>query len=319
MNRPARLACFAAAALIGLLPLTAGAETPSPSPSLDTILARPPAADFVELTSTAFDGHFTAHDYATLAGTSKTAAIENTLNREGFVDGFGHTWIQRSTNHVLLEAVLAFTGGRGAKRWLLAAEAGDKSDPSYVKADTADGLGTYYGGHFSFSASGTLGDVFSFVRGNDVFIVSAVSQKDDVLSLASTQARAQYDAAPDSTIPSSQWPENATTGSPAFQLGAAVGLVLAVVFVGAVIALVVVLVVRSRRPAPVPVYGGVAFPVLQFSPDGNYWYDGQGWRDASRDVPPAAQRSSDGTLWWDGRTWRPVPQQPQPLQQPPAG
>jgi len=44
------------------------------------------------------------------------------------------------------------------------------------------------------------------------------------------------------------------------------------------------------------------------SPDGNYWWDGQTWRDASREAPPAALRSLDGYYWWDGRTWRTVPQ-----------
>lgn len=311
VKRPAGFAV--AAAFAALIPLTAVAATPSPSPSLETVLAKPPAADYTELTSSGFDGQFTAHDYGALAGASKATEVENTLNREGFVDGFGHTWIQRSSNHALLEAVLAFSGGRGASRWLVAAEAGDKSDPSYQHADSATGLGTYYGGHFSYAQSSTLGDVYSFVKGNDVFIVGAVSTKDDVLALATTQAQAQYAAAPDSTIPSSQWPENATSNSASAASG--LGLVLALVFVVAVILVVVGLVMRGRRRAMAPVYAGMAAPAVQMSPDGHYWYDGQGWRDASAEVPPTAQRSSDGSLWWDGRTWRPVP----PPQQPPAG
>jgi hypothetical protein len=80
-----------------------------------------------------------------------------------------------------------------------------------------------------------------------------------------------------------------------------------------------------RRAAPAPAYamaGG--YPMteapgpgeppasLQMSPDGNYWWDGQTWRDAAHEAPPWAQRSSDGIYWWDGSNWRPVPPAPQP-------
>jgi hypothetical protein len=43
------------------------------------------------------------------------------------------------------------------------------------------------------------------------------------------------------------------------------------------------------------------------SPDGAFWWDGQTWRDAQHEVPPAAQRSADGAFWWDGQKWRAVP------------
>ena len=36
----------------------------------------------------------------------------------------------------------------------------------------------------------------------------------------------------------------------------------------------------------------------------HYWWDGQSWRDATRDVPPEAIRSEDGVYWWDGAAWR---------------
>jgi len=51
---------------------------------------------------------------------------------------------------------------------------------------------------------------------------------------------------------------------------------------------------------------------IQLSEDGNYWWDGQTWRDSSREVPPTAQRSFDGVTWWDGRSWRPVPPATEP-------
>jgi hypothetical protein len=322
VNRLIYAPLLAAAALA--MPLSvAAAPTPTPSPGLDQVLVAPPSG-YTELTSSPFHGEFTATDYAQASDASQASEIEATLKHDGFVDGFGKTWLQQSSAHVLLLGVLAFSGGRGARDWLIAAEAGDKKDPSYVRADTIDGIGTYYGGHFSYTDSKTVGDAFSFVKGNDVFLVAAVSTKDDVLSLAQTMSKSQYDQAPSETIPSARWPENATSSSgpsAALGFGIVAGIALVVIVLG------VVLVMRARRarmapaipggpyPGPaVPGYGAAgpapapAAGAVQMSPDFNYWWDGQAWRDASTDVPPGAQRSGDGTLWWDGRTWRPVAQ-----------
>ena len=312
-------------AVIAVLAPLSAAAAPTPTPSLDQVLIAPPTG-YTELTSSPFHGEFTAADYAQASDATNASQIEATLKHDGFVDGYGKTWLQQSSAHVLLLGVLAFTGGKGAHDWLLAAEAGDKKDPSYVKADSMDGIGTYYGGHFSYTDSKTVGDAFSFVKGNDVFLVAAVSTKDDVLALAQTVTKSQFDKAPSSTIPSAQWPENAGSNSPAFQAGYIIGGLIPLILIVGVILLVVGLVRRNRRPAMaspmaasaygapgMPTYGAPAAGTpaaggVQMSPDNNYWWDGQAWRDASKEVPPAAQRSSDGTLWWDGRTWRPVAQ-----------
>jgi hypothetical protein len=313
-----RFISAAAAAAMALAPFTAAAASPSPSPSLDSIIAKPPSG-YTQLTSSPFHGEFTASQYAGQAADStKRSQVEATLTREGFVDGYGDTWVNRSSGHVLIEAVLAFTGGRGARRWLTAAEAGDKSDPTYSHSNSMSGIDPYYGEHVVDKTNNTTGDAFSFVKGNDVFLVLAASGADDNLTLATSQTTAQYQSAPDSTIPSSQWPENQSSNSAAFDAGRLTGDVLFGVLILGVIGVVVGLILRSRRRAVAPAFfaAGMATPAVQMSPDGNYWYDGQGWRDAAQEVPPTAQRSSDGTLWWDGRTWRPVPQPVQPPQAP---
>jgi len=318
MSRVNRLIYALAISFLALGPLTAAAA-PIPSPGLDTVLVAPPSG-YTELTSSSFHGSFTAHDYAVASDEAQAAEIEKTLNHDGFVDGYGKTWIHQASQRAMVEAVIAFTGGRGAKDWLTAAEAGDKSDPSYVRADAITGVNPYYGGHFKYSSSNTVGDVFSFVKGNDVFIVGVVSTKDDVLSLAMTQTKTQFDQAPGQTIPSSQWPENASkpvAGS--FPL-LAVGIIGALI----VVAVVAVLALTMRRrsgmtPAMAAAPGAMGSPPaggVQMSTDGKYWWDGQNWRDAATEAPPSAQRSSDGALWWDGQNWRPVPhagppQQPQ--------
>jgi len=73
---------IAALAALLLWPLTAAAATPSPSPSLDSILAKPPGSDFAELTTGQLHGEFTSHDWAASNGTSGTSATETeaTLN-----------------------------------------------------------------------------------------------------------------------------------------------------------------------------------------------------------------------------------------------
>jgi hypothetical protein len=325
MSGVKRLIFLIAAAAFALLP-TAGAAaspTPTPSPALDSILAKPPSTDFTELTTGTLHGEFTSHDWATNANSAET---ETTLNRDGFIDGFGKTWASTPSRHALVEAVMAFNGGSGAKKALTALEASDKADAHYSHAETLTGVDPSYGVHFIDTTNKTFEDLFVFVKGNDLFFVIFASVKDDLLTLATTQAKSQFDSAPASTIPSSQWPENATSHSAAYQLGRATALVLPIIFVVGVVGVVVGLILRNRRRAAVPVYAAAvpgygavapAVPEVQLSPDGNFWWDGQTWRDASQAAPPAAQRSSDGTLWWDGRNWRPVPQTAQ-AQPPPT-
>lgn len=304
----------AAVAALALSPLTAAA-TASPSPSLDQVLAAAPSG-YTELTTGGLHGQFTAHDWAITNATGSDATeTENTLNHDGFVDGYGKLWAQAAASHALFEAVMAFSGGQGAHRALTAFEVSTKAEQGYKHPDTLSGIDTYYGAHVVDPSSGAIVDEFNFVKGNDVFFVALGSQKDDVLQLATTQAKAQFDSAPESTIPTSQWPENASgssgSGFPAAGLGAIIGIIVAVV------AVIVFLARRRATPTPMMVGAG-AVGGIQLSQDGNFWWDGQTWRDASREVPPTAQRSSDGTLWWDGRTWRPVPTQTEQPGPPPT-
>jgi hypothetical protein len=337
MSRVKRLALAASVAWFALTPLVASA-TPSPSPSLDTVLAQPPAG-YTELTTSTLHGEFTAHDWASSnssgSGGVSPTETENTLKSDGFVDGYGKTYVQTTANHALIEAIMAFSGGQGAKSALTSLEKSDKSDPSYKHADAISGIDNYYGAHFADTSTNTVGDLFVFSKGNDVFLIVAASTKDDVLTLATSQAQSQFTSAPDSTIPTSQWPENAT---PASSGG---GAVLGLVILAAVVIIVVgavVFVMRSRRRVAAPVggftpmsgyptggtpmdaqpgYGMAQAPpvqaaavppsAVQMSDDGYYWWDGQTWKDASLAAPPQAQRSPDGTQWFDGKNWRPVP------------
>ena len=309
-----RFLCSAAVCVIALAPLTALAASPSPSPGLDTVLAPAPSG-FAELTTASLHGEFTAHDWAVNASGASPQETESTLNRFGFVDGYGKEWSSASLRRGLVEAVMAFSGGSGAKKALTALESTDKADSHYAHPDTISGIDTYYGAHFT--PTGAFEDEFVFIKGNDLFIVIFAGAQDTVLSPATDQAKAQFDSAPAETIPSSQWPGNQQSSSSSGFGG--IGLIVPIIVITAIIAAVVGVIRRRQRP-PAMAMGTYAPPTMsatgevQMSPDGNFWWDGQAWRDAAHEAPPFAQRSSDGSLWWDGRTWRPVPQG-----QPPAG
>jgi len=332
MSRMNRFLRAAAVSLVALWPLAVSAASPSPSPALDQVLAVPPSG-FSEVTSASMHGEFTAHQYAANADVSKQTNVENTLKHDGFVAGYGKTWVSNAAQHVLVEEAMAFTGGRGARDWLNAAEVADKANATFQHADSMSGIDPYYGEHIFDSASKLYGDGFAFAKGNDVFVVAVVSTKDDTLTQATAQTRVQYSSAPDQTIPTSQWPENnqtVDTSSSAYQIGVVVGRILVFAVIAGLVVVVIGLVMRNRRRAaagPAAAYAAAdpyagayaaATPdpgALQMSPDGGWWWDGQAWRDAAHEVPPTAQRSPDGGFWWDGRAWRPVPQ----MQAPPAG
>src|SRR2546423_4216119 len=250
VNGLIRTLTLVAAVALATSPLSgAAASTPSPSPSLDKVLAPPPGSDFTELTTGVLHGEFTAHDWATTnASGSDATETEKTLTKDGFVDGYGKTWAQPSAGHAMIEAVMAFSGGQGARKALTSLEASDKADKSYQHANTISGIEPYYGAHFADTASTTVGDLFVFVKGNDVFFVILASQKDDVLTTATTQAKAQYDAAPASTIPTGQWPENAV--KPVSGSSAALGIGVIAAIIVAIVAVTAVLAARQGGPDP---------------------------------------------------------------------
>jgi len=138
--------------------------------------------------------------------------------------------------------------------------------------------------------------------------VIAVSPQDDLGSTAANQTTAQYAAAPDATIPQSQWPQS-NSATVAYNFGSFLGVAIVLALLAGVVLLVVGLTRRSRRRTGFvgALPGAISGAGVQMSPDGRYWWDGQSWRDAQVEVPPTAQRSPDERSWWDGRQWRPVP------------
>lgn len=60
------------------------------------------------------------------------------------------------------------------------------------------------------------------------------------------------------------------------------------------------------RAVPEPAVETQRGPVIQMSPEGTEWWDGDEWRDVRTATPPTAQRSDDGKWWWDGSAWHEV-------------
>ena len=292
-----------------LLPFSAAADV-SPSPSLAQIMLPAPGG-YTGQRSTVLSGSFTSQNLSSVWGT-RSADAQKALEQDGFVDGYGIAVVDETAQRALITYIVAFAGGQGAMDWLSFAMAGDKADPTYQHADSISGIDPYYGEHNVYP-SHDVSDAFVFVKGNDLFVVGFESTQDDVLNLAMSRAKNQYDSAPNSSIPPAQWPENFKTPASSqggasqgatIAVGGLVGDVVILALVVGVILLVVALVRRSR-PRPTAPDGGT-WSAVHLSPDGGYWWDGHGWRDAAHEVPATAQRSPDGRFWWDGRQWRPV-------------
>ena len=301
LNRMIAIVCMAV-----VFHPAAALASPTPSPSLSGILAPPPTADYVEAAPTSasvLEGQFDATTFGVKLKVPNAAQVEQTLARDGFVDGFWRTW-QKGHERVLLEMVIAFSGRDGAKSWLRGAEATDKLDADYLHPLSISGIDEYYGAHFYYKSSRTYGDWYAFVKGNDYFGLVIASAHDDLGTSAADQTKAQYAFAPAATIPQSQWPESRSS-TVAFNVGSLLGGGIVLVLLAGLVLFVVGLARRSRRQTSFA--GSVPGAGVQMSPDGRYWWDGQSWRDAQVQVPPSAQRSADGHFWWDGKQWRPVP------------
>ncbi len=274
MSRVKRLLNAAPAFLLALAPVIAiAAASPSPtpptnlSPTLDKVLVAPPAG-FALFNGADMHGHVSAHQLAQTYGV-KSAEAERLLGQNGFVDAYGQYWFKQSALQFVVEAVVAFTGGRGARSWLNYDKTADVASTEYQHADTMSGITPYFGVHMTTATS--VGpaylDAYTFVKGNDEIVVGVVSLRNDGLNLATAQTQKEYAGAPDQTIPPAEWPENtAPSAVPVAAHTSALPGALGYGLIAAAAALAVALAVflllaRARRQAvPAPVLAGAPLP-----------------------------------------------------------
>src|SRR5579859_1412919 len=253
MLRAAMRSMVAACLAATIVPVAVATASPAPSPGLDTILAAPPTADYQEIdpsTPGILEGPFDANGYASIGGGGNTSKTVKTLGDDGFIAGFGRAWAQQSTHRVLVEIVVAFSGGKGATTWLGQSEQADLADPTYQHAITVDGIDSYYGARLSDSAH-YFADAFVFIKGNDGFLVSTISDTDTLGDSAAAQTRVQYLRAPAYTIPPSGWPgaKHGLTLSMATLTELAPRVTAGLATVGALFWAVLIWVRARRRPA----------------------------------------------------------------------
>ena len=206
MLRTAVRATVASCVAALLLPVSVAAA-PAPKPHLSEILAEPPSDGYVEVqahTPGVLEGPFDAGEYASIGGADYGTTFL-ALRNDGFIAGYARAWVQQSPSRVLVEIVVAFSGGTGARAWLQQSEQADLADPTFRHSISVDGIDTYYGARMSDSSS-YFADAFLFVKGNDGFLVSTISGLDDLGDSAAQQTRVQYRRAPAYTIPPSGWP-----------------------------------------------------------------------------------------------------------------
>jgi hypothetical protein len=346
-----RLLCSLGLAAILLLNSAIAFAAPTPSPGLDGILIKPVGTGYKEAlkaTTGIVEGPFDAAKYAEVTAAPDAAAVAQALAKAGFLSGYGRTWSTAGSAHVFVEAVMAFTGAKGASSWLRQSEAADKADPSYSQAMTISGIDPYYGAKLIDKVHKIYGDEFVFAKGNDLVLITYVSGKNDLGTIAATQAKKQFDATPAYTIAPDQWPENIVVSTSPFSGLKTVGLVIgALILLGLIGAAGFILWTRRRPrlqaipaqdppgfvsgtsitvpqaaetppavalPMAVAASGAAAPPIMEgpfvMSEDRLSWWDGAAWRNAEHEVPPAAQRSEDNNFWWDGEAWRPMPVSP---------
>ena len=261
----------------------------SPAPDLSTYLAPAPSPDWVDAPAApdVINGPFTAHDWAAYVGDTRT---EGTLNRTGFVAGYGKSWEQKVTQDFLEEQVFEFKSSDGARRAYDGFKLAGQTSKHYSSEFAAWDSKVSWGSKYVFDDGDQLFSV-QFRKGPLFFMVNLYSTDRDLTGTAVQIARGEDDAAPLLT-------ELANSTSPlpqAAQWAIGLGLIVFVVLVGTVIFVIV----RQRRTEIPLVAAG-----LQMSADRAYWWDGAQWRAAATDIPPTAQRSADGVYWWDGQTWR---------------
>jgi hypothetical protein len=228
-------------ALAGFLTMTsiAAEAAPSPNPAaLRATLADPISQDFVEAdqgTPGTVEGSLDATRY--VDSTSATAAerqgMLDSLNRNGFISGYGREWYKPRSNDFLGELVLAFTNPNGARATASLSKiryAQDKGFQSFTDSLIPGGYA------LTEVASGYSWTVVVFTKADGMYAVAGGSPSDFMSADVLAQAQKEYRLAPANTLA----PSHQTA-----PIGFALALLLVLLITGGLVLFAVI----RRRPS----------------------------------------------------------------------
>ncbi len=246
--------CALAVAALAMTPIAAAAAS-APSPgTLRAALAAPLDRSFVEAdvgTAGTLEGPFDAEAYASYSDLDVQTgqAMVKSLQRNGFVGGYGRQWYKPRASEYLGELVMVFTRSSGASSIANASKIRYQQDQGF-QSMVEPHLNKDSFGVTEISA-GYHWTAVIFEKGNNLFAIGQGSTADFMTDAALAQARRAYASAPSSIGAPAQ--SGTPTGLAQYtRLIAAVGAMM--LLVAATVAAVIVFVVRTPRPgAPVPV------------------------------------------------------------------
>ena len=245
-----RTFCACAVAALALMPV-AGVAATSPGPgTMRAALADPIDPSFVEAdvgASGTLEGPFDAEAYANYSGldVQTSEAMVRSLQRNGFVGGYGRQWYKPGASEYLGELVMVFTRSSGASSIASGSKIRYQQDQGFRSlVETHLSKGAY---GITETSGGYRWTAVIFLKGSNLFAISQGSADDFMTHQALAQAQRAYAFAPSSiTVPAQT---SARSGLAQYlRLIAAAGVTLLLAI--AAVAAVIVLLVRGPRSRP---------------------------------------------------------------------
>jgi hypothetical protein len=267
----------AVAIALAAVPVSASGASPTPDPFvLRTALVDAPDVNWVESTpgaSQTLEGPFDAAYFVATAYDDQTTRddVSKRLAFDGFLGGYGRTFEKVAARAWIIEEVKAFPDVAHALSFWGWYQINFHTDPT-TSVDTSV-IPSSFGDDYLLS--GFHGTQILFPKAAYVYSITLGSYPTYMTAGAVAQALAAYRHAP-SAVPAS--PEsNAVPAAATNRVSGlvAVGVISAAVGLVALIGVVVLIVLITRRRRP-------ADPRAILSSDGNFWWDGTGWQPVAR-------------------------------------
>lgn len=228
----------ALAACMTVTPIAAqAAPTPNPA-ALRATLADPISQDFVEAdqgTPGTVEGSMDAARYAasSSATTGERQSLIDSLNRNGFISGYGREWYKPRSNDFLGEIVLVFTNSSGARATASLSKVRYAQDKGFQSFTDSPIPGAYA---LTTVSSGYSWTIVVFTKADGLYAVAGGSTTDFMSADVLAQAQKEFRLAPANTL---------TPSHQTAPIGFALALLLALLVTGGLVLFAVI----RRRPS----------------------------------------------------------------------